>query len=115
MPPPRVNTYSVFQSGADVGPAVLVPSRDGAKNILAALDNSSATGPDKLPTRFLKACADQLALPVLLLSRKLISSGTWPECWRVHWIVPLHKKGSVADPRNYRGIHFSSQLSNFPK
>ena len=29
----------------------------------------------------------------------------------VHWMVPLYKKNSVYDARNYRGIHLTSQLS----
>ena len=28
-----------------------------------------------------------------------------------HWICPLFKRGSVADPENYRGVHLTSQIS----
>ena len=39
-------------------------------NLLRALDDTSGTGPDRLPTRILKLCAAELSLPVMLLSRK---------------------------------------------
>ena len=31
--------------------------------------------------------------------------------WIVHWVIPLYKRKSVYDPRNYRGIHLTSQIS----
>ncbi len=79
--------------------------------ILKALDETSATGPDALPAILLHRCAVQLALPIALLARKCLDRGRWPLCWRHHWIHPLHKRKSKADPMNYRGIHLTSQLA----
>jgi len=55
--------------------------------------------------------AASLALPVALLCRRIFNEGYWPENWRLHWIIPLFKKGNVYDPEKYRGIHLSSILS----
>ena len=79
--------------------------------MLRGIDETSGTGPDLLPARVLKACAAELALPVTLLTRKLLRERCWPACWRLHWVHAIHKKGSKAEGKNYRGIHLTPQLS----
>lgn len=78
---------------------------------LRKLNENSGTGPDSLPSRILKRCAIALSLPIVRLARLMLNSGVWPSIWRTHWVAPLHKKRSKADPGNYRGIHLSAQLS----
>ena len=43
--------------------------------------------------------------------RLILSSGKWPELWKIHWIFPLHKRKSRSAPGNYRGIHLTCQMS----
>ena len=82
-----------------------------AKQVLKALNEDKATGPDGFSARLLHKCADALARPVTLIARLLLSTGVWPSSWRLHWVFPFYKKKSVYDASNYRGIHLSSQLS----
>jgi hypothetical protein len=82
-----------------------------AEKVLAALREESGTGPDLLPSRILKYCAKELALPVQRLTLRILETGLWPTLWLVHWIAPLHKKKSIFSPSNYRGIHLTAQLS----
>ena len=56
-------------------------------------------------------CAEELAYPVTALVRKLLSEGCWPECWKLHWLIPIYKRKAVSDPGNYRGVHLTSVLS----
>jgi hypothetical protein len=86
-------------------------SEEEAAAALSSLCEESGTGPDLLPTRILKQCAEQLARPVQLLTMMVLSTGMWPEAWLRHWIVPLFKKKSVYDPSNYRYVHLTAQLS----
>ena len=79
------------------------------KRVLLELDDSTATGPDLLPTRILRMLADALASPVTLLCTIIIKSASWP--WRVHWIVPIYKRLSPSQPGNYRGVHLTPALS----
>ena len=79
--------------------------------ILKGLDPDKATGPDSLPGRILKMCASELALPVTKLAREMLKRGEWPDCWRDHWLTPIFKKGSVADPQKYRCVHLTAVLS----
>ena len=30
--------------------------------------------------------------------------------WKIRWICAIFKRGSVADPENYRGVHLTSQI-----
>ena len=81
------------------------------KAILKQINPDKATGPDQLPGRILKECADELAYPVTLLAGQMLKFRQWPDCWRDHWLAPIFKKGSVANPEKYRGVHLTSVLS----
>jgi len=81
------------------------------KKILNTLNETSATGPDGIPARILKHCSSSLALPIALLTRFILHSGEWPNTWRMHWLFPLYKRKTKSDPKNYRGIHLTCQLS----
>ena len=66
---------------------------------------------DLLAGRILRECAAELAAPICRLAGRLLADGVWPDVWRSHWIFPLFKRGSPAQPGNYRGIHLTSMLS----
>ena len=87
------------------------PGADQVQKVLEKLDLDSATGPDFLPERILKMCAAELAAPVHLLLLSILQAGHWPKTWMQHWICPIHKRKAVCDPRNYRGVHLTTQLS----
>ena len=95
-----------------------IPEIDGGKissklayEKMMALKPESATGPDLLPTRVLIEMASSLAEPVAILAQRILDTGEWPDSWRIHWIVAIYKKLSVFNPKNYRGVHLTSQLS----
>jgi hypothetical protein len=82
-----------------------------ATRILKGIREDSATGPDGLPGRILKRCHTALAIPITKLARRMLHEGVWPEAWRIHWLMPLHKRGSVSNTEKYRGIHLTTVLS----
>ena len=79
--------------------------------ILEALDVNSGTGPDMLPARILKFCAQELAVAVLKLAERILESGIWPDGRREHWIVPIYKRKAIYKAIHYRGVHLTAQLS----
>ena len=79
--------------------------------IVRDLDEHLGTGPDFLPARIFKRCATDLALPAILLARKLLAESRRLLCWRSHWVHALFKRKSLADVRNYGGVHLIAQLS----
>ncbi len=82
-----------------------------SRSVLKSLKENSGTGPDLLAAKILRRCRSVLELPVTLMARAMLSSGKWPQPWRLHWVLPLFKKKSRADASNYRGIHLTPQLS----
>ncbi len=112
LPPPVTNEFSQLRSGHATPPDTFLPvrTRDVAKQ-LRKLKEDTATGPDAIAARVLKKCSGNLARPIALLLRLMLRQGRWPESWRSHNIVPLHKKKAKSDPENYRGVHLTSQLS----
>ena len=84
---------------------------EAAKLALMDLRSDKSTGPDALPARILKECANVLAYPFRTLARLIMLQGRWPEIWIEHWIIPLHKKNNVYSASNYRGVHLTAQLS----
>jgi len=103
--------YATFDGDLAEHEAFDLPSVENAERILSELSEDSGTGPDLLPSRILKLFSRQLALPLSLLAAKILETGVWPEGWRKHWIVPLYKKKSVYQTKNYRGIHLTAQIS----
>ena len=111
LPAVTVNDYTTFQRASrqqNLGRLWLVYE---VCKILEALDVNSATGPDLLPARILKYCAQELAAPVLKLAERILKTGKWPHSWREHWIVPIYKRKAVYKAGNYRGVHLTAQLS----
>ena len=87
-----------------------VPTEADAVEVLRAVREASATGPDLVPTKLLKVCAEELAKPVVLLARRVLETERWPEPWLLHWVLPLFKKKEPWAPTNYRGVHLTSQV-----
>ena len=75
------------------------------------MDEYSGTGPDGIAARVFRRCRDVLELPILSLARVVFNTARWPNTWRFHWIHPIYKKKSKADPKNYRGVHLTPQIS----
>ena len=111
LPTVSANEYSDLNS-TTFGSDTFLPIRTkDVRRILCKLKIDSVTGPDGIATRVLKKCADGLALPMAMVLRRVLASGRWPSLWREHWVVPLFKKKARSDPRNYRGVHITAQLS----
>lgn len=78
---------------------------------LKQLNPWKATGSDGIPARVLKMCCDELSKPVSLLFSRSFTSGTQPTLWKLANVVPVHKKKSKSDVRNYRPISLLPILS----
>jgi exonuclease III len=72
--------------------------------ILSGLNTHKAMGPDSIPTRVLKECADQLVRPLTKLFNLSLTRGTMPSVWKIAKVCPVFKKGSKTEVENYRPI-----------
>ena len=112
----QVNEFSSIPTNYDCFMSGFLPVRARyVHRILKQLDEGNGTGPDLLPAKILKYCAQVLSVPTAILCRLILASGIWPTVWKLHWLFPLHKKKSKTNPVNYRGIHLTSQLSKVVK
>ena len=81
------------------------------KKLLCCLDVSKAPGVDEIPSRFLKDGAEILAKPISDIINLSIKLSTFPDKCKIAKLIPLFKKGSKTDPKNYRPISLLPFLS----
>jgi len=76
------------------------------------LKTNKSSGPH-LPLNEFFIHGKNTLLPYLCtLFNKVFNSGYFPQSWSESFVIPLHKKGSVNDENNYRGINLLSTLGN---
>lgn len=122
-----VNTFADFFSGAFVTSGnftsnsnannvnVLNLMRVSESDILSAikkLKNNMCMGPDLIPAFLLRDCAVIFCKPLLILFNLILTSGIFPDAWKLSRITPVHKKGVMNNFDNYRPIAI---LCNFCK
>ena len=74
------------------------------KDKLNNLNPNKAQGPDNIPPRVLKELSEELSVPLSLLFNKTLETGILPQDWKSAEVTALFKKGSKADPGNYRPV-----------
>ena len=72
--------------------------------------NGKSGGIDGIIVEMLKASLHIIGPYLAHLFNSILNSGKYPEQWTKAILVPLHKKGPVADQNNYRGIALLSIL-----
>ena len=82
------------------------------RRLLRQLDPSKATGPDKVPSRVLKECAEVLAPPFSKLFSLCFRRGIQPSAWKIANVVPVYKKKKTrSETKNYRLVSLLSIVS----
>lgn len=80
---------------------------------IKSLKNGKAAGPDGISGEFYKYSPPCVITFFTELFNKIFDSGTFPLSWSEAIIHPIHKKGDIGSPDNYRGIsllNISSKL-----
>ena len=72
--------------------------------ILQCIDASKAAGIDKISGRFLKDGANVLAKPMAEICNTPISSGLFPNDYKIAKLKPFNKKGFKASSESFRPI-----------
>jgi hypothetical protein len=65
------------------------------------LKEDSSPGPDNIHPKLLKELKTVVSVPLQIIFRKSLDSGTVPDDWRTAKVVPIYKKGTRGDPGNY--------------
>ena len=79
--------------------------------IVNALKGSSSSGPDRIPTRVIRAVLPAILSPLTKLVNLSFVNGIFPESLKRAKVIVLYKGGSRSDPANYRPISLLSVFS----
>ncbi len=80
----------------------------GILKLLLNINVNKAPGPDNIPGRLLKLCAEELHIPLTKIFQKSLDTGTIPDDCKTAHIIPLFKKADKAKAENYRPISLTS-------
>ena len=69
-----------------------------------------AAGPDGIPCRVLRACADQLVGVFTDIFNLSLSQSAVPTCFKMSTIVPVSKKAKVTELNDYRHVALTSVI-----
>ena len=83
-------------------------TEERVKSAIDGMRENAASGPDEIPPILLKMLRDEIAVPLTILFQKSIDAGQIPDDWRKANVVPIYKKGSKAEPGNYRLVCLTS-------
>ena len=86
-------------------------SRDGIVKLLQDLNPNKASGPDNIPVRILKECAEQIAPFLQAMFTQSFETGNIPSDWKMAFITPLFKKGDRSLPSHHRPVSLTSVCS----
>ena len=100
------NIENILSPGGSPMPTIvnIVITVKGVEKQQASLDPKKASGPDGIPSWFLKENARQIAPILTNIYQDSINSGTLPGKWKEANVCAVFKKGKKGDPKNYRPI-----------
>ena len=104
---PVINDYNLVSRLNSI-----ILTTDEVTTVLKSLPLGKAAGPDGVNNRVLKELADVLSLPLCDLFNQSLSTGEFPEQWKLSHVTPIPKSGDLSLVSNYRPI---ALLSNIDK
>ena len=75
------------------------------------MSNSSSFGLDYIETKNIKLIKPEILPAIVHIVNLSISTQKFPTPWKRAKIIPLHKKGDLLDPKNYRPVAILSVFS----
>ena len=76
--------------------------------MLKTINANKATGPDNIPGRLLKIASDILSPSLTEIFNKSLSTGSYPDDWKMAKVMPIYKHGRITELSNYRPISIIS-------
>ena len=73
-------------------------------NALNEIKFSLSSGPDGIPSYFIKNCSHSLIIPLVTIFNKSLHEGSLPEMWKCAHVISIYKSGDRSNITNYRPI-----------
>ena len=77
---------------------------DEILSLIRNLNTAKAFGPDNISAKMLQICDNSIVLPISLIYNNIITTGIYPDLWKLANVIPVHKKGDKQNVTNYRPI-----------
>ena len=114
-PPNKFTLNTVFQHYRDIIQTdsfnLSTVSENTILNIFSNVNVSKAASLDNLSGRFLNDVVKVLAKPITDLCNLSITSGKFPDSFKITNVKPVYKKGSLPEASNYRPISLLPLIS----
>lgn len=107
------NSNTPFVESFNLGPVLNIGliSEDMIITASKKLKNKFTIGPDDVPVNIVKSHIQLFVQPLRMLYNLMITSGTFPNIWKVSRICPILKSGKKSEIVNYRPIALISVFS----
>src|SRR5258705_9047424 len=80
------------------------------KRSLKRMRHKAAPGPDLVPCSLLKRLSNTNQAQLLVELNMTLENLAIPPLWAKSHLIPIHKKGPIEDPSNYRPIMLESSI-----
>lgn len=104
------DSLPLFEPRLDSSVCDILVTIECVKKLLSSVSISKSVGQDEIHPRVLKETADSLALLVMILFNKSLSSGEIPDEWHLANVSTIFKSGDKAKSCNYGPISITSIL-----
>ena len=92
-------------------PEELQCTEEDVFELITNLDGNKSTGPDDISAKMLKGTASSVTLSLTRLFNLSLTSGCFPDAWKLARVVPVPKSTDMSKPSNYRPISILSIIS----
>ena len=91
-------------------PVELLCTEEDIYDLVAELDCNKSTGPDDISAKILKGTATSVTPSLTHLFNMSITTGCFPDAWKLARVVPVPKANDMSNPSNYRPISIVSKV-----
>jgi hypothetical protein len=82
----------------------VIITRDDVERAISECPDKYSSGCDGIPNIFYKKCVSEVSFPLQVIFTQALSTGSFPEEWRISRVSPIFKKGSKLSVENYRPV-----------
>ena len=100
-----------FKKSKQTGPLDSLITKNEVDKAIVKLKNNKSCGIDGISNEILVCIYNIYPDLFISLFNNILGSGTFPDLWKTSLLSPVHKKGSIYDITNYRGISLTPCVS----